>query len=202
MTCACQALHVSESTVTLLEETFKNLAHKLCKFQCDTCSTFNTKELPKEIVACHQAASQYSNTATTPLELRGARLKKLFNLSTYKFHAMGDYVSIIRLFGSTDPFAINGTYILLYCYLLEVKILLWELAHRALKAFYPLTSKLDTCAQLAKHKCRYHVLWQVAEAEADQYTLENIMVLQQHIRANQLIYSLYIIWPLLSWFCL
>jgi hypothetical protein len=39
-----------------------------------------------------------------------------------------------------------------------------ELAHRALKAFYPLTSKLDTPAQLAKHERRRCVLRRVAEA--------------------------------------
>jgi hypothetical protein len=39
-----------------------------------------------------------------------------------------------------------------------------ELAHRALKAFYPLTSKLDTPAQLAKHERRRRVLRRVAES--------------------------------------
>jgi hypothetical protein len=39
-----------------------------------------------------------------------------------------------------------------------------ELAHRALKALYPLTSKLDTPAQLAKHERRRRVLRRVAEA--------------------------------------
>jgi hypothetical protein len=38
-----------------------------------------------------------------------------------------------------------------------------ELAHRALKAFYPLTNKLDTPAQLAKHERRRRVLRRVAE---------------------------------------
>jgi hypothetical protein len=37
-----------------------------------------------------------------------------------------------------------------------------ELAHRALKAFYPLISKLDTPAQLAKHERRRRVLRRVA----------------------------------------
>lgn len=37
------------------------------------------------------------------------------------------------------------------------------MAHRALKAFYPLTSKRDTPAQLAKHERRRRVLRRVAE---------------------------------------
>jgi hypothetical protein len=39
-----------------------------------------------------------------------------------------------------------------------------ELAHRALKAFYPLTSKIDTPGQLAKHERQRCVLQRVAEA--------------------------------------
>jgi hypothetical protein len=45
----------------------------------------------------------------------------------------------------------------------EAKFDQGELAHRALKAFYPLTSKIDTPSQLAKHKRRRRVLQWVAE---------------------------------------
>jgi hypothetical protein len=41
-----------------------------------------------------------------------------------------------------------------------------ELAHRALKAFYPLTNKQDVPSQLAKHECWRHALRWVAEAAA------------------------------------
>jgi hypothetical protein len=50
------------------------------------------------------------------------------------------------------------------------------LAHRALKAFYPLTSKLDTPAQLAKHERRRRVLRRVAETEHTSYTSERAPV--------------------------
>lgn len=46
------------------------------------------------------------------------------------------------------------------------------MAHRALKAFYPLTSKLDTPAQLAKHERRRRVLRRVAEMGHSSYTNE------------------------------
>jgi hypothetical protein len=92
----------SESTLTFLKETFKKLSQKLHKFQRDTCSAFDTVELPKEKAARHRRLAQRSEINTTP-ESSGARLKS-FNLSTYKFHAMGDYVRTIRLFGSTDSF--------------------------------------------------------------------------------------------------
>lgn len=93
----------SDSTLTFLEATFKKLSQKLRKFQRDTCSAFDTVELPKEKAARHRKLAQRSETNTTRSESSGARLKS-FNLSTYKFHAMGDYVRTIRLFGSTDSF--------------------------------------------------------------------------------------------------
>ncbi|KAG2154500.1 uncharacterized protein EDB93DRAFT_1065245, partial [Suillus bovinus] len=77
----------------------------------------------------------------------GPRVKK-FNLTTYKFHAMGDYIRTIRLFGTTDSFTTQ----------------IGELAHRALKAFYPLTSKKDTHSQLARQEHCRHILRRVAEA--------------------------------------
>lgn len=47
-----------------------------------------------------------------------------------------------------------------------------ELAHRALKAFYPLTSRSNTPAQLAKHERRRRVLRRVAEAGHTSYAWE------------------------------
>jgi hypothetical protein len=45
-----------------------------------------------------------------------------------------------------------------------------ELAHRALKAFYPLTNKRNTPAQLATHEHRRRVLRRTAESGQDAYT--------------------------------
>ncbi|KAG2745189.1 hypothetical protein P692DRAFT_201868719 [Suillus brevipes Sb2] len=136
----------SESTVTILEDTFKKLSQMLRKFQGYTCAAFNAVELPKE-KAARQRKAQSSDTSNVSPDSSGARPKK-FNLGTYKFHAMGDYARTIRLFGTTDSFTTQ----------------IGELAHRALKAFYPLTSKQDTPAQLAKHERRRCVLWRVVEA--------------------------------------
>ncbi|KIK34293.1 hypothetical protein CY34DRAFT_98289, partial [Suillus luteus UH-Slu-Lm8-n1] len=137
----------SGSTITFLEETFEKLSRKLRKFQKYTCAAFNAVELPREKRAREKRASQRAENGNTSQESSGARVKK-FNLLTYKFHAMGDYASTIRLFGTTDSFTTQ----------------IGELAHRALKVFYPLTNKLDTPAQLAKHERRRRVLRRVAEA--------------------------------------
>jgi hypothetical protein len=93
----------SESTVAFLEETFKKLSRKLRNFQVYTCAVFNTMELPKEKAARQRKAAERADTNNPSAESSGARQKK-FNLATYKFHAMGDYVRTIRLFGTTDSF--------------------------------------------------------------------------------------------------
>lgn len=136
----------SESTVTFLEETFKKLSRKLRKFRSFTCTAFNALELPKEKAARQRKATNSAEANNASPESSGPRIKT-FNLGTYKFHAMGDYAITIRLFGTTDSFTTQ----------------IGELAHRALKAFYPLTSKIDTPGQLAKHERRRRVLRRVAE---------------------------------------
>ncbi|KAG1855096.1 hypothetical protein C8R48DRAFT_776498 [Suillus tomentosus] len=138
----------SDSTLAFLDETFKTLSRMLRKFRTHTCAAFNAVELPKEKAARQRRLTQRfeAHTNVAP-ESTGARAK-MFNLNTYKFHAMGDYVKTIRLFGTTDSFTTQ----------------IGELAHRALKAFYPLTSKLDTLAQLAKHERRRRALRRIAEA--------------------------------------
>ncbi|KAG2757163.1 hypothetical protein P692DRAFT_201859216 [Suillus brevipes Sb2] len=139
----------SDSTLTLFEETFSKLSRMLRKFRDRTCAAFNTVELPREKAARQRRATRQSEAGNNAQESGGPRVKK-FNLGTYKFHAMGDYTRTIRFFGTTDSFTTQ----------------MGELAHRALKMFYPLTSKLDTPAQLAKHERRRRVLRRVAEAGA------------------------------------
>jgi hypothetical protein len=93
----------SESTIAFLEETFHKLSQKLRKFRQDTCEAFVTTELPKERAARQRRLAQHPEGNATSAESNGARKKK-FNMNTYKFHAMGDYVSTIKLFGSIDSF--------------------------------------------------------------------------------------------------
>ncbi|KAG2051670.1 hypothetical protein BDR06DRAFT_983445 [Suillus hirtellus] len=148
----------SESTLGFFEDTFKTLSRQLWKFRDFMCTAFNTVELQKETAARQRRLAQCpesSNVASS--ESSGPRTKK-FNLNTYKFHAMGDYVRTIKLFGTTDSFTTQ----------------IGELAHRILKAFYPLTSKLDTPAQLAKHKRRRRMLRRVREAANDTLSSDQI----------------------------
>jgi hypothetical protein len=92
----------SETTLSALDETFQKLSHKLRKFRNFTCGAFNTAELPKEKAARERKAAREGTGLHNPDAGDGGRRFKKFNLNTYKFHAMGDYVRSIHLFGTTD----------------------------------------------------------------------------------------------------
>ncbi|KAG2054238.1 hypothetical protein BDR06DRAFT_982465 [Suillus hirtellus] len=122
--------------------------HALAKLQIHLESTVEfVKEMFKKVSQNLCKMAQQSETNGTFPGSNRAKTKR-FNLGTYKFHAMGDYARTIRFFSTTDSFSTQ---------------IVRELAHRALKVFYPLTSKKNTPDQLAKHECRCHVLRRVAE---------------------------------------
>jgi hypothetical protein len=95
----------TESTLSALDETFKRLSHQLRGFRDFTCAAFTTAELPKERAARERKAARERSGPSDPdpSGISGRKTKK-FNLNTYKFHAMGDYVRSVRLFGTTDSF--------------------------------------------------------------------------------------------------
>lgn len=104
----------SDSTLGFLDETFKNLSRQLRKSRDFTCNVFHTIELPKEKAARQRKFAQQSRPNSLPSESTRPRVKK-FNLNTYKFHAMGDYVESIKLFGTTDSFTTQ--IVSLFCFL-------------------------------------------------------------------------------------
>jgi hypothetical protein len=101
----------TETTLSLFEAATKSLGAALRKFQSTTCSFFVTKELPQE------EAARGRRTAALAAKVKGkgkgegkgkgkAGSRRVFlNLATYKLHALGDYVSSIRQFGTTDNFS-------------------------------------------------------------------------------------------------
>jgi hypothetical protein len=95
----------TETTLSLLDETFKTLSRQLRKFSDFTCSAFTTLELPKEKAARERKAAREGSRSHNGNAGTGGRKAKKFNLNTYKFHAMGDYVRSIWVFGTTDSFS-------------------------------------------------------------------------------------------------
>jgi len=77
----------TDSTLDLLESVTREFGRLTRQFRDKTWDKFNTVELPREAGA------------------RKGGAKKKLNLNTYKFHALGDYVATIRLFGTTDSYS-------------------------------------------------------------------------------------------------
>ncbi|KIK92915.1 hypothetical protein PAXRUDRAFT_790802 [Paxillus rubicundulus Ve08.2h10] len=136
----------TEASLNHLESAYKNLCQKLRLFSKKMCAEYHTTELPKEKTARLRKQGQAQADSNISSGTSGPRTKA-FNMRTYKFHALGDYVRSIRLFGTTDSYTTQ----------------IGELAHRALKACYPLVSKKDTIRQLSKHEQRQRRLRRIDE---------------------------------------
>jgi hypothetical protein len=105
----------TDSTLGSFEKATTSLGQQLRKFAMKTCAAFATKETPREEAARHRraaakkakaaaAASTSTSTAPSTDETPGAK-QKVYNLFTYKIHALGDYVKTIRWFGTTDSYS-------------------------------------------------------------------------------------------------
>ena len=86
----------TESTLQHLESLTTELGNLMREFRDSTESDFEIVELPKE-KGKRQRSGKGKKTS-------GKKAKSL-NLFTYKWHALGDYVRTIRLFGGTDNYS-------------------------------------------------------------------------------------------------
>lgn len=100
----------TDDTLESLDRATTDLGRQLRHFEKHTCTAYDTRELPKEEAARGRRQSRKQKVANTndPPSAAGKgggpKLKR-FNLSTYKLHAMGDYVHTIRCFGTTDSYS-------------------------------------------------------------------------------------------------
>ena len=90
----------TEVTLAWLEQVTTDLGHLMWDFWDKTCAEFNTTELAHEVEARNHHNARKKGTKMP----NQSRKVKSLNL-TYKFHALGDYVSMIRMFGTTDSFS-------------------------------------------------------------------------------------------------
>jgi hypothetical protein len=102
----------TDKTLQHLEVATISLGTLLRHFASDTCSHFSTKELPREHAARgrRKAAAAAKGKGTTSGSSKGAgsnpvRKLKAFNMNTYKLHSVGDYVDMIRRYGTTDSYS-------------------------------------------------------------------------------------------------
>jgi hypothetical protein len=125
----------ADATLAVMDRLTILLGKKLSSFEKNICSAYRTRELKREMEARgrRQAKKDAPNSTTAPLEpqanestsdpighssghrtsnlstdpTKGATIRRAtgFSLHTYKLHALGDYPSTIRMFGTTDLYS-------------------------------------------------------------------------------------------------
>ena len=90
----------TETTLASFEQITADLGILLRHFSVVTCAAFKTTELPRERAARIRRTAK----ATGSVTLGGGPKQKIFNLNTYKMHALGDYPQTIRERGTTDNY--------------------------------------------------------------------------------------------------
>ncbi|KAN0088931.1 hypothetical protein V8E55_005988 [Tylopilus felleus] len=116
----------TEQTLELFEAATTYLGCSIRKFEQMTCMYYYTTELPQEHAARGRRTAALSAKQGHAISSGISRPKeKKLNLSTYKFHALGDYVDTIRAFGTTDNYTTQ----------------MGELEHRRAKRHFPQSGK-------------------------------------------------------------
>ena len=108
----------TETTVCALETSTTRLGTALRKFQSTICAEFVTRDLPSEEAARGRRKAAKAK-ANPPIPSKGkgketeppmGKKKKkstlrVFSLSCYKPHSLGDYAKTIRLLGTSDGYS-------------------------------------------------------------------------------------------------
>ncbi len=101
----------TESTLQHLEGLTTEFGKLMRTFRDTTQSAFVTFELPKETEVRQRrqksgkGKEKVAAAAAAAADSTSGRKPKNLNLFTYKWHALGDYVPTIRLFGGADGFS-------------------------------------------------------------------------------------------------
>lgn len=102
----------TDTTLSFLDTSTTRLGKILRRFSSET-ETFDTRDLPSEEAArgrrqARKAAQSLPHSLaqgnSVKQQPQGRSKHRKFNLRTYKLHALGDNVSAIRRFGTTDNF--------------------------------------------------------------------------------------------------
>jgi hypothetical protein len=66
---------------------------------------------PPVELSTHRSSHTSVTHGSGKSQATGARLARTLNLNTYKFHALGDYTSIIRKYGTTDSYSTESVHV-------------------------------------------------------------------------------------------
>lgn len=170
-------MHI-DPTLDLLTHATTSLGNSTREFDAKTCALFQTRELERERAARQRRQEKAAATAGTenteaetttvaPGKRAGKRKNpkapgdsgrrpKSLNLKTYKYHALGDYVTTIHHFGTTDSYSTQpvGVQLSASHSLLTAGIYQSEREHRTSKARFVRTSGRSIPCQIAKIETR------------------------------------------------
>jgi hypothetical protein len=113
----------TDVTLELLSQATISFGTRIRAFQEKTCAAFSTHELEREQAArvrrqdkkkkataetktnAQKGKKATAKTNSQPQKSSSGKQPKMFNLNTYKYHALGDYCNTIRRFGTTDSYS-------------------------------------------------------------------------------------------------
>jgi hypothetical protein len=110
-------LHMhTDQTLDIMDDVTTEMGTEFRAFSGNTCSAFNTRELPRETAARkrRRLKKRIGNPSVDlapgpsidkPAEVPDSPLPRRFNLQTYKYHCLGDYGKIIRTHGTSDSYS-------------------------------------------------------------------------------------------------
>ena len=103
----------TDPSLQIIQDVTSSLGRSVRKFIEKTCSVFQTRELERERAArqrrqereaasCQQQSNQNSDARSRTTA--STRISKSLNLRRYTYHSLGDYMSTIQHFGTTDSY--------------------------------------------------------------------------------------------------
>ncbi|THH16591.1 hypothetical protein EUX98_g9280 [Antrodiella citrinella] len=164
--CAKLRLH-TDSTLSFLDKSTTSLGQMLRKFNSVVCSVFETYDLPTEEAARGRINALLVKKGKAPRST--TKRRRLFNMATYKLHALGDYLAYARWFGPSDNYSTQTG----------------ELEHRRVKRFYARTSKHGFVRQIAKQQRREEILRRIADRQKARKAAEVAATAKEKAQAAQ-----------------
>ncbi|KAG6329626.1 hypothetical protein ID866_9463 [Astraeus odoratus] len=138
----------TETTIFHFGNCTTRLGQVFRKFSRECCAKFNTYDLPRETAArARRSSAKNAAAGVTSSRTSEGHKPQRFNMSTYKLHALGDYVKSIWQFGTTDNYSTQ----------------VGELEHRRVKRFYSRMNKINFTVGIAKHQQRERLLHRMCE---------------------------------------
>jgi hypothetical protein len=159
----------TETTVTIFEATTTNLGTAVRCFE-KSCRDIDTCELLKEVVACMWRDAKANTSGHKGKQAASGSKKKMLNLKTFKWHAIGYLSHFICRHGTSNSYSTqvvrltNVTSMFAFTNYKQGK-----LEHRHVKIFYICTNQICFAQQIAAHTCCQCLLNSIHQREAAEH---------------------------------